>query len=75
MNYVRGLKYILNGFRQSQKEISQFIQKCKDLEDKDGYIYEQFYDLKINSNYKLSSGPLPIQFVKLYNYKKIRLEL
>jgi len=73
MNYVRGLKYILNGFRQSQKEINQFIQKCKDSEDKDGYIYEQFYDLKINSNYKLSSGPFTNSICKIIQLQKNKI--
>ena len=57
MNYVKGLKYILQGFKHSQNEIKKFIEKCKGSEDIDGYISEQFYDLEINSNYKFFSGP------------------
>ena len=58
------LKYILKGFNQSQKEICSFIEKCKLSEDSDGYISEQFYDLKINSDYKFFSDLLQIQFLK-----------
>ena len=29
LKFSRGLKYFLCGFKQSQKEIQQFIQKCK----------------------------------------------
>ena len=29
LNYVRGLKYVLQGFKQSQNEICLFIKKCK----------------------------------------------
>ena len=61
MNYVRGMKYILQGFKQSQNEINEFIKKCRFAEDTEGYISEQFYDLRIGSNYKFFSGPF-------YNY-------
>ena len=57
ITYARGLKYVLDGFNQSQQEIIEFINKCKVSEDTNGYISEQFYDLKINSNYKFYSGP------------------
>ena len=69
INYVRGLKYVLQGFYQSQNEIVKFIEKCRGSENKDGYISEQFYDLEINSNYKFFSGPF-LNFV----FKIIKLE-
>ncbi len=38
LKFCRGLKYLLNGFRESQKEIEEFVNKCKEFEDKDGYL-------------------------------------
>tara|TARA_Y100001980_G_C14516348_1_gene291660 strand:- start:466 stop:768 length:303 start_codon:yes stop_codon:yes gene_type:complete len=69
MDYVKGLKYVLQGFKQSQNEIKKFIEKCKGSEGADGYISEQIYDLEINSNYKFFSGPF-LNFV----FKIIQLE-
>ena len=45
LNYIkrfRGLKLFLEGHIQNQKEITQFIKKCKDNEDKDGYLLQDF---------------------------------
>ena len=38
LKFVRGVKYFLNGFDKSQVEIKNFIYKCKDSENKDGYL-------------------------------------
>ena len=40
---LRGLKYFLRGFSSSQKEIINFIEKCKQLEDEKGLISSQIY--------------------------------
>ncbi len=74
-NYTRGLKYILQGFTQSQNEISKFIEKCKASEDLEGYISEQFYDLKINSNYKFFSGPFTNSIFKIIQLQKNKIRI
>ena len=75
INYIRGLKYVLDGFNQSQREIAEFINKCKDSEDIDGYISEQFYDLKINSNYKFYSGPFTNSIFKIIQLQKNKIKI
>lgn len=75
INYVRGLKYVLQGFSQSQSEIIKFIEKCKVSEDSDGYISEQFYDLKINSNYKFFSGPFANSIFKILLLQKNKIKI
>lgn len=74
-NYVRGLKYVLRGFKQSQNEINKFIEQCKVSEDKDGYISEEFYDLKINSNYKFFSGPFTDSIFKIIQLQKNKIRI
>ena len=74
-NYVRGLKYVLQGFKQSQNEINKFINQCKVSEDKDGYISEEFYDLKINSNYKFFSGPFTSSIFKIIQLQKNKIRI
>lgn len=75
INYVRGLKYVLQGFNQSQSEISKFIERCKASEDTEGYISEQFYDLKINSNYKFFSGPFANSIFKILQLQKNKIQI
>ena len=53
----KGLKYILNNFSSSQIEIQSFINKCKENEDKEGYIKQNFFNFKSYSKYKFISGP------------------
>ena len=75
INYARGLKYVLQGFNQSQNEITEFIEKCRVSEDSDGYISEQFYDLKINSNYKFFSGPFTNSIFKILQLQKNKIRI
>ena len=75
MSYVRGLKYVLQGFNQSQKEISEFIEKCKESEGLDGYISEKLYDLQINSNYKFFSGPFTNSIFKILQLQKNKIRI
>ena len=75
ITYARGLKYVLDGFNQSQQEIIEFINKCKVSEDTNGYISEQFYDLKINSNYKFYSGPFSNSIFKIIQLQKNKIKI
>tara|TARA_Y100000992_G_scaffold293961_1_gene253174 strand:+ start:460 stop:957 length:498 start_codon:yes stop_codon:yes gene_type:complete len=75
INYIKGLKYVLQGFNQSQNEIEEFIEKCKTSEDSEGYISEQFYDLKINSNYKFFSGPFTNSIFKIIQLQKNKIRI
>ena len=40
----RGLKLLLSGFVENQKEIINFIEKCKTHEDKNGYLLQNFFE-------------------------------
>ena len=75
LNYVRGLKYVLQGFKQSQNEICLFIKKCKISEDTEGYISDQFYDLKINSDYKFFSGPFTNSIFRILELQKNKIKV
>ena len=57
LKYCRGLKYFLSNFINSQKEIENFIIKCKQNEDNDGYIKQTFFDFKNKNKYEFISGP------------------
>lgn len=75
LKFSRGLKYFLNGYNQSQFEISNFIKKCKSLEDKDGYISSNFFKICRNKTYKFSSGPFSEKLFKIIDLQKNQIEI
>lgn len=70
LKYLRGLKYFLQGFEKSQNEITQFIKKCKENEDKMGFIKQDFLSDVINKKYKFISGPFVDQIFKIIDLGK-----
>ena len=48
----------MSGFYKSQKEIKEFIKKCKKSENENGFISADFFDIELNKKYKFNSGPL-----------------
>ena len=75
LRFLRGLKYFLEGFTKSQSDIEEFIKKCKDSENKDGFLSRDFYELNINKKYKFSSGPFADKIFKLINLEKNRIKV
>jgi|TARA_B100000929_G_scaffold140303_1_gene111050 hypothetical protein len=75
LKFSKGLKYFLNGFVQSQKEINKFIKKCKESENEEGYLSQNFYELCINSNYQFSSGPFTEMIFKIIDLQKNKINI
>ena len=75
LKFSRGLKYFLDGFIQSQKEIQIFVNKCRSSENEGGYLSQSFYQLQINSNYKFASGPFVEKIFKIINLQKNRIDI
>jgi len=75
LRFSRGLKYFLTGTTDSQNEINEFIKKCKESEDKSGYITKNFFDLYINSNYEFISGPFGSKIFKVINLQKNKIDI
>ena len=57
LKYCRGLKYFLGNFGSSQQEIENFISKCKENEDKNGFIKQSFFNFYSKNKYEFISGP------------------
>ena len=47
MNYVKGTKCFLKDYFSCQKEIKEFILKCKQNEDEKGYLKQSFLNFKL----------------------------
>ncbi len=75
LKFVRGLKYFLGGFSQSQDEIENFVTKCQESENTNGYLSTNFLNLKKNKNYKFSSGPFAETIFKIINLQKNKIDI
>tara|TARA_Y100000389_G_C17449832_1_gene514007 strand:+ start:1964 stop:2461 length:498 start_codon:yes stop_codon:yes gene_type:complete len=74
IEYCRGLKSILRNFSTSQKNISDFINKCKKHE-KDGSISNLFMEDIKNSEFVFLTGPFYKKIFKIIDRKKNYLEI
>lgn len=75
LNFVKGVKYFLNGFQLCQNEIEKFIDKCKNLEDDFGYITQNLYEEEINKYYRFSSGPFINEIFKIVQLQKNKIDI
>lgn len=74
LKYVKGLKYILNDFFSSQNEIENFIKKCQENEDKNGYVNPSFFDLDNKKNYEFVSGPFSNLIINIISQNKLSIK-
>ena len=76
VNYIkkfRGLKLFLDGHIQCQKEIVNFIKRCKDNEDKEGYLLQNFFIKEINRSYEFLSGPFTKKIFNIISFQNNKL--
>jgi hypothetical protein len=75
LKFLKGLKYILSGYESSQLEIKNFITKCKEIEDKNGYISQSMFEALVDHRYKFLSGPFTDQIFKIINLQKNKIKI
>ena len=75
LKFCKGIKHFIYGYKETQKEIVDFINKCKKNENSDGYISNDFLELLVGSNYKFVSGPFSNKIFKLLEINKFRLRI
>ncbi len=75
LKFVKGLKYILDGFLSSQEEIEEFISKCKEYENKNGYITQNIFQLQEDLNYKFASGPFVDKIFRIINIQQNKIKI
>ncbi len=73
--FVRGLKYFLNGYNNSQEKITKFIKKCKQLENAEGYINQNILEIIENKKYKFLSGPFYNQIFSVLQLQKHKINI
>ena len=59
----------------NQKDIINFINNCKNNEDKDGFLKQSFFEMSKTNKLKFMSGPFSEMIFEIIenNNKKIRL--
>ena len=72
---TRGLKYILDGYINCQLEIENFILKCKQNEDSEGFIKQTFFDYKSNKSFRFLNGPFYNMIFKIIEVQKNKLKI
>ena len=75
LQFTKGLKYFLSGFYKSQKEIKEFIKRCKKSENENGFISADFFDIEVNKKYKFNSGPLLNLIFQVIEVQKTKFKI
>ena len=75
LQFTKGLKYFLSGFYKSQKEIKNFIKKCKKSEHGNGFISADFFDIEINKKYKFNNGLLLNLIFQVLEVQKTKFKI
>ena len=70
LKYSRGLKYFLEGLKEFQFDVTNFIQRCKTLEDQNGYLTKSLFELNLNGKYKFLSGPFVDKIFRIISLRK-----
>ena len=75
LQFVKGLKYFLQGCINEQKSIKNFVEYCKSYEDEIGFLKYSFFN-KIKKKYiKFISGPFTNMIFKVLNKNKNKLKV
>ena len=72
---LRGLKYFLTNFQNSQNEIVKFINYCKNNQDTDGYIKQSFFDYPNIKRGIFMNGPFANMIFNVIENQKDKLKI
>ena len=72
---IKGLKYILNGYSTCQKEIKDFVYKCKINENEDGFLKQTFFGFELEKTMKFLNGPFSNMIFKIIEVQKRKIQI
>ena len=75
LKFTKGLKDFIKGYKFSQKDIQDFIKRCRKSENEEGYLTNKFYNLYKNSKFKFNSGLFSNFTFKIMNLQKNKINL
>ena len=73
LKYCKGLKYFITSFLNNQKEIENFIEKCKKNEDENGFIRSTFFEFNNTKNFEFISGPFTNMIIRILHENKLNI--
>ena len=74
LKFVKGLEYFLEGYIQNQSQISEFIQLCKNNEDKEGSLKQNFFSILQATKIKFLNGPFSNLIFNILEKKKNKIK-
>ena len=75
VRYCKGVKDFLPGFQNSQKEINEFINRCKNCENENGFLSNNFFEICENQKYRFISGPFADMIFKIIKLQKNKIDI
>ena len=75
LQYSKGLRYFLKGYKSSQDEIKQFVDFCKQNENKNGSLNFDFFNIKLNAKFKFINGPFKDLIFSILENNKRKLRV
>ncbi len=75
LSFVKGVDIVLKGFEFSQKEIKFFVEKCKNNENKNGYLIQDFFINNLNDKIRFCSGPFVNFAINLIEVQKNKVSV
>ena len=75
IKYTKGINYILEGFKNNQKDIIEFVNKCKKFEDNKGFITQGFFCDNNFNRAKFISGPFTNLFFDILSNQSDKIEI
>ncbi len=75
LKYTKGVSFILDGFKNSQSDILNFIKRCQNFQDKEGFITQEFFHHENFTKGKFISGPFTNFVFEILSRKKDKIEI
>ena len=70
LKFVKGLSYFLSNYKLEQKQILEFIYKCKNHEGKNNILSQTFFDELVDLKARFISGPFKSFAFEIINKNK-----
>ena len=75
LKHAKGLSYFLEGFKNNQQEIDNFVNYCKKFENKEGYITQNFFSDENTKRAKFIEGPFTNKVFDIISRNKNKLKI
>ena len=75
LKYTKGLSFFLEGFKNNQLEIENFVNYCKKFKNKEGFISQNFFHHKNFKKGRFTSGPFTDLIFKVISEQGNKLKV